>query len=80
MGIRIIDADGNNVIPPIDATIKVESPLPGYLYRVQRIALALHGVKFSMYGDHSVSWLVDGTEVKSVPLKVAPPPESPKTA
>lgn len=77
LGVRVIDADGVNVIPPIDAPMNVEAPRLGYTYRVQRIALALHGIGFPRYGDYSVRWLVDGNEVKSVPLRVAP---SPKTA
>lgn len=73
IGLRLIDADGNNVVPPLDATIDVGNPPPGYTYRVQRIAFALHRVRFPHHGDYSISWLVDGAEVKSVPLKVAPP-------
>lgn len=80
IGVRIIDADGNNVMPPLDATINVQPPPPYYTYRVQRIATALHGISFPKYGDYSISWLVNGQEVNQVPLKVAPPPTRPTTA
>ena len=80
LGVRIIDADGKPMVPPLDATINVAPPSHGYTYRIQRIALALHRVRFPGYGDYSVSWLVDGQEVKSTPLKVAPPPTRPATA
>jgi len=80
VGIRIIDADGSNIVPPVDTTINVEPPPAGYLFRTQRIALALHGVTFNRYGDYAISWLVGGQEVKQVALKVAPPPALPGTA
>lgn len=80
IGIRLIDADGKNVIPPLDGTINVEAPPPGYMHRTHRIALALRNMTLPRYGDYSVSWLVSGQEVKQVALKVAPPPTPPDTA
>jgi hypothetical protein len=80
ISMHLIDEDGNNVVPPLDTTINVGPPPPGFLYRNQRIALALHGVTFPHYGDYTVSWLVGGQEIKTVPLKVAPPPVPPTTA
>lgn len=79
LGVRIIDADGRAVVPPLDAPLNVASPPAGYLHMVQRIALALHGVEFRAYGDYSVHWLVDGHEVKTVPLRVAAPPQTAST-
>lgn len=80
VGMRLIDEDGNNIVPPMDTTLNVVQPPPGFLYRTQRIALALHGVTFPRHGDYSVSWLVDGQEIKTVHMKVAPPPAPPTTA
>lgn len=80
VGIRLIDADGKNIIPPLDVTVNVAPPPPGYTHRTQRIALALHSVKFDKYGDYSISWLVGAQEVKQVPLKVAEPPALSSTA
>jgi hypothetical protein len=79
IGMRLINEDGQNIIPPMDMTINVSPPPPGFLYRSQRIALALQGVKFEKYGDHTVSWLVEGQEVKTVNLKVTEPPKRPGT-
>ena len=75
----LIDEDGNNVIPRIDATINVAPPPAGLLYRNQRLALALQGVTFQKYGSYSISWLVDGREVTTISLRVAPPPAPPTT-
>ena len=80
VGMHLIDEDGNSIVPPLDTTINVNPPPPGFLYRNQRIALAMHGVTFPRYGDYTVSWLVDGQEIKTVPLKVAQPPAPPTTA
>ena len=80
IGIRVIDADGTAIVPPIDATINVLAPEPGMTHRGQRIALALHGVRFPRYGDYSVRWLVNGQEVKSIPIRVTEPRTPPRTA
>jgi hypothetical protein len=76
LDVHIIDADGNDVVPPLKTTLNVQPPPPGYIYRVQRIALGLFGTEFPRYGDYQVSWLVDGQEAKTVPLKVVTPPSS----
>lgn len=80
LGMHLTDADGRDVVPPLDTPVNVEPPPPGFIYRVQRIALALQGVQFTRYGDYSVRWLVDGREVEVVTLKVTQPPPSPRTA
>ena len=80
VGIRLIDADGKNIMPPLDVTVNVAPPTPGYMYRTLRIVSALHGLKFDKYGDYSISWLVGEQEVKQVPFKVAEPPPLPSTA
>lgn len=80
VGMCLIDEDGNDVIPPLEATINVNPPPKGFLYRSQRIALAIQGVTFTKYGDYSIRWLVDRREVESISLKVAPPPTPPTKA
>ena len=79
VGMRLIDDDGNNIVPPLDTTINVGSPPPGFLYRNQQIALAMQRVGFPRYGDYAISWLVGGQEVKTLPLKIVPPPAPPTT-
>ena len=79
VGMHLIDADGKSVVPPLDATINVGSPPPGLLYRNQNIVLAMRRVTFPDYGEYTVSWLVGGQEIKTVPLRVAPPLAPPTT-
>jgi hypothetical protein len=79
IGMRLIDEDGQNVIPPLDATINLPPPPPGVLHRSHRMALALQNVTFKKYGSYAISWLVEGQEVKAVDLKVSEPPQKPGT-
>ena len=72
IGIHMVDADGVPVMPSIKLDVSMEAPQSGYSYRTQRVALALQGLTFAKYGDYSVSWLLDGMEVKTLPLKVVP--------
>ena len=71
LGMHLIDGDGKDVIKPIEAALKVQAPPMGFLYRNQRIALALQRVSFPAIGSYSVSWLLDGREIASIPLKVS---------
>lgn len=70
IGIHMVDADGVPVMPAINLDMPIEAPQLGYNYRTQRIALALQGLTFPKFGDYSVSWLVDGIEVSTLPLKI----------
>lgn len=70
--VHLLDADGASVIPALNVDMPIDPPQAGYRYRTHRVALALQGITFQQYGDYSVSWLVDGTEVKALPLKVVP--------
>ncbi len=80
VGMHLIDEDGNPVIPPLDATINVSSPPTGLVYTNQNIVLQMRDVVFPDYGDYTVSWLLGGQEIKTVPLRVASPPARPPTA
>ena len=76
LAVHLVDADGEAVMPPLNVDIPMEPPQAGYGYRTHRVALALQGLTFRRYGDYSVSWLVDGVEVKTLPLKVVPSDQS----
>ena len=70
LGVRIIDDDGKEVALPLDTSLDVESPPPGYTHKNVRVALGFYSIQFQRYGAYSVSWLVDGSEVKQIPFKV----------
>ncbi|OGN89311.1 MAG: hypothetical protein A2158_04190, partial [Chloroflexi bacterium RBG_13_46_14] len=50
IGMRLIDQDGTNIIPPLDTSINVTPPPAGILYKNASIALALNMVEFQNYG------------------------------
>ncbi len=75
--VHIIDADGGDIVPPLRTQIDVGRPAAGYRHTVRRMALGLHGVTFSEYGDYEIAWLIDGHQASLIPLKVAPPPNEP---
>ena len=75
LGMHLIDGDGKDIIKPIEAALQVEPPPVGFVHRIQRIALAMQRVTFPSVGDYSVSWLLDGREIASIPLKVSEAPQ-----
>ncbi|MFC1901253.1 DUF6941 family protein [Chloroflexota bacterium] len=79
IGMCLIDQDGHNVIPTLDTIVNVTSPPSGFLYKNHNIVLAMNMIEFPDYGDYSISWLLEGQEIKSIPLKVSIPPTQPTT-
>ena len=80
IGIRIVDADGNEIAPPLNAQVNVPPPAPGFTYRTFRLVMGIGNLKFEVFGDYAVVWLMGETEICRVPLKLAEPPPSPTTA
>ena len=72
--IQLIDADGKDVIKPVMGRIQVEPPAEGIFERTARFTMAFDGVELKNYGDHLIHIKMDGTEIVSIPLKVAKPP------
>jgi hypothetical protein len=78
--VNMIDADGRQIIPSLDAGLHVRLP-----DRVSSCAinlvLNLHSLKFERFGEYSVDLLVDGEEAASLPLLIgqmqAQPPVAP---
>jgi hypothetical protein len=71
LNMRVLDADGHDIVPTLEASLTVEAPAPGYTYRIQRMVSGLYGVRFPRFGEYAVRWLIDGTEVAETPLRVA---------
>ena len=74
MSIHLIDADGDNVVPPIQGKLEVANPPPGSLRARGRINLGFGNVEFKKYGEHSVRINIQRTEVVSIPFSVTEPP------
>ena len=70
ISIRILDADGEDVISPIDQQLgfEVQPPkLTGYL----NIVAQFGGVDFKKYGSYAIHLVVQGNEMASVPFEVS---------
>jgi len=76
VSVHLIDADGNNVIPPINGKIQVNPPPLGMLESAVRIAMGFGNIEFKNYGSYSVKINLAGQEIVSIPLRVAEPPQT----
>jgi hypothetical protein len=67
--VRIVDPDGREVVPAMDAHVVFESmdPVEG---GTAQMVMQIMGTPFSMTGRHSVDVLIDGRFEKSIPLIV----------
>jgi hypothetical protein len=72
MSLRVIDADGGYVIPPIEGQIAFNEP-DGTLTPVAHLVLELNMLTFPAYGVYSLDLTVDGDTVASMPLEVLRP-------
>jgi hypothetical protein len=75
LAIRLIDADGGNIIPPIDGQL-VFGPAEGTLTPVAHIVVELNMITFPKYGRYSVELSVGGESAASMPLEVLPAPQA----
>jgi hypothetical protein len=73
LAIRVIDADGNNIIPPITGqfTVPVQE---GAVEGVGRLAVALQNLEFLRQGAHSLHIVVQGQEMVRIPFNVVTAP------
>lgn len=74
--VRLIDADGDNVIPEISGSVHIPPPSPGSTESIGRLLMNFNNVKFPKFSDYSVHLVVQGNEIVRIPLKVAQPPST----
>lgn len=70
--LRIIDADGNSVIPPLQGSVAV-TVQENEDYSVSHLLLNLNGTQFLRYGAYSVDLSFDGKQLASIPFYVKQP-------
>lgn len=73
--VSLIDEDGKNVIPDITGKFIIQKPKEGIESKA-RIALQFGNVEFPRYGAYAVHAVIEGHDMISIPLRVAPPPRS----
>ncbi len=74
--VNMIDADGQLLIPPLDAGLQVRLPDTASSCAIN-LVLNLHSLKFPRFGEYSIDLLVDGAEAASLPLFVRQMPAQP---
>jgi hypothetical protein len=67
--LNIIDADGKNIIPPIQGNMEVKMP-PGFVSSAVNVVLNLQGLKFDRPGEYSLNFEMDAEPVAYLPIFV----------
>lgn len=75
LAIRVVDADGGDLIPPIDQEIQFPDPR-GSPTGTARLVLQLGGLRFERFGDYAIHIAISGTDIASLPLAVSSPAAS----
>lgn len=67
--VNLIDADGQLVIPSLDANLQVRfaEEAPSF---AMNLILNLQGIRFVRFGEYSIDLIADGQPVASLPLFV----------
>lgn len=73
VSIRLIDADGKDVITPLSANMEVPDPPSGALEAIGKLVVGFHRVKFEEYGQYALHVVVQGNEMVQIPIRVAQP-------
>lgn len=76
--VRLIDEDGQDVIPPIRHQIVI--PKGTATESKGRLLLEFGNVEFRRHGSYSVRIVIEQLEMIDVPFRVTPPPPSGATA
>lgn len=75
--VRLIDADGVDVIPELNVPIRLRQPPEGSMESTAQLALRLNSVVFNKFSEYSVHLLLSGNEMVRIPIRVAEaPPDS----
>lgn len=70
---RVMDADGNEILPPGEVELTFQPQGPGR-QMLANFAAALFGARVPARGDYHISLFVDGSHVGDVPFYVVAPP------
>jgi len=74
--VYLIDADGKDVIPPIEGKFSIPKA-PSGTESIGRVVMEFNSVQFPLYDTYSVRAVMEGIEIVNIPFKVVPPPQKP---
>jgi len=67
--VRMVDADGHDVLPPVDGQFQVEAA-PGRRLDGASLLVDLVNLQFTTTGPHEVQLSSDGTLLATIPIEV----------
>lgn len=73
IAIRIIDADGQDVIPPVQQQMQFNVQPPS-LFGFLNVVIQLGGLEFQKYGAYAIHLLLAGNELARVGFQLMQPP------
>ena len=73
VSVRLIDADGEDVIPPLQHQVSFEVKAPLLEGDIQ-LVMNLVNLQFKKYGPYAIHLVVQGHEMASVSFNVSEPP------
>lgn len=71
--LRIIDADGQDLIPPVEQQMQFNVQSPA-LFGFLNVVVQLGGLEFQTYGAYAIHLLLSGNELARAGFQVAQPP------
>ena len=77
VAIRIIDADGQDVIPPVQQQMQFNVQAPA-LFGFLNVVIQLGGLEFRSYGSYAIHLLLSGNELARVAFQLVQPPTEPQ--
>jgi len=73
ISIRIIDADGQDVIPPVQQQLQFNVQAPA-LFGFLNVVVQMGGLEFTRYGAYAIHLILQGNELARVAFQVSEPP------
>ena len=73
IAVRIIDADGQDVIPPVQQQMQFNVQPPS-LFGFLNVVIQLGGLEFQKYGAYAIHLLLSGNELARVGFQLMQPP------
>ncbi len=74
LSVRLIDEDGQDVVPPVETQLAIGQPAAGMLESTGRIIVGFNNVTFQRYGGYSLHLVIQGNEMARLSLRVVPAP------
>lgn len=73
--LKLIDADGVDVITPVEANIELVVE-PGAIEGHINLIVNLNSFEFAKYGQYAFHFLMNGNEIAQIPFAVVEPPST----